>query len=365
MNAMDAPTDGLRVSLGTSRPGPALLVLAATLVLIVIGLWPTPEGRRPGPHHGGSDVVLYQRVIDDVRHGVPYYQAAAQEQRRHGYPMRPFVVVRPPLLAVTMAALPNDVARQILFDGLALATFAAWGWRLVGMGAQRLDLALGMALLGTGVAVTLPTTAYLFHETWAGLLIALSLALRRPERWVLSLVVGLIAALTRELAAAYLLAMAALALRDGCRREALGWIAALAVVAVALAAHAVAVDAQILPGDPASQGWLNIGGWRFVLAAIHWNIVLIGAPLWLGALAAPLALLGLLVWRDPLAERVALTVFGYVAAFVFVGRPENSYWGLLIAPLWPLGLLMAPRAILALWGNVRLRGAPAAALTQR
>ena len=87
----------------------ALTELAATLVLIVIGLWLTPEGRRFAPHHGGSDVVLYQMVIDDIRHGVPYYEAAAQEQRRHGYPMRPFVVVRPPLLAVTMAALPNDV----------------------------------------------------------------------------------------------------------------------------------------------------------------------------------------------------------------------------------------------------------------
>ena len=102
-----------------------------------------------------------------------------------------------------------------------------------------------------------------------------------------------------------------------------------------------------------------------MLAAIHWNIVLIGAPLWLGAVAAPLALLGLLVWRDPLAERVALTVFGYVIAFVFVGRPENSYWGLLIAPLWPLGLLMAPRAIVSLSHNLRLNRPPTAALTPR
>jgi hypothetical protein len=160
--------------------------------------------------------------------------------------------------------------------------------------------------------------------------------------------IGLAAALTRELAAAYLLAMAVLAWRDGARRETIAWMGALAAFTLALAAHAAAVHAQILPGDPASQGWLRIGGWRFALATFHWNALLITAPAWVTAVLAPVALLGLAAWRDPLGERVALTVFGYVAAFIFVGRPENSYWGLLIAPLWPLSLLLGPRALLVL-----------------
>lgn len=63
------------------------------------------------------------------------------------------------------------------------------------------------------------------------------------------------------------------------------------------------------------------------------------------AVAAPLALLGLGAWRDPLGKRVALVVFGYIAAFLVVGRPENSYWGLLIAPIWPLGLLQASQVV--------------------
>lgn len=338
----------IRAALGISRPAPALLVIGAVLALIIVGLWTSAEGRRPTPTTGPADVVFYRKVIEDVRAGAPYYRAAAQEQRRYHFPMRPFVVVRPPLLAVAMAALPNDLSRQLALAGLALATLAAWGWRLVRLGAGRVELTLALLLLLSGVVLAFAPIAFGFHEVWAGLFIALSLALRRPNAWMLSLLLGLLAAMTRELAAAYLLAMAALAWRDGYRREALGWIAGLAVVAAGMTAHAAAVDAQLLRGDLASQGWLKIGGWSFALATIHWNALLVAAPLWATAIVAPLALLGLAAWRDPLGERVALTVFGYIAAFIFVGRPENSYWGLLIAPLWPLGLLLASKTLVGL-----------------
>ena len=363
MTGLDAPASGIRMSLGVSRPLPALLVLVALLALVLGGLWAGAESHGPPTSPGPGDAALYRRVVDDIRGGATYYQAAAQEQRRNGYPMRPFVVVRPPLLAVTMAVLPNELARSLALDALGLATVVAWGWRLARMGVGKLELAAGGILLATGVSVTFASSAYLFHETWAGLLIALSLALRRPERWAASLCIGLLAALTRELAAAYLLAMAALAWRDGCRREALAWLAALAAVAVALVAHAAAVEAQMFPGDRASQSWLNIGGWRFVLAAIRWNTVLLNAPRWAAAVVAPFALLGLAAWRGPLGERLALTVFGYVAAFVFVGRPENHYWGLLIAPLWPLGLVLAPTALATLCRSLSPHGPGLATLT--
>jgi hypothetical protein len=365
MIGSDAPTGAFRASLGISKPLPTLLVLIALLGLIAFGLWTDTEDHRPAPSHGHSDTVLYASVVDRVHHGEPYYRAAAEEQRARGYPMRPFIVVRPPLVAVAMAALPNEGARQLALWALVLATFCAWGWRLAEMGAGRLDLILGLLLLGSGESLAGGPTAYLFHETWAGLLMALSMAMRRPDRWMASVLIGLLAALTRELAAAYLLAMAVLAWRDGGRRETAAWIAALAAAAGALAVHAAAVSAQLLPSDSPSQGWLRIGGWPFVLSAIHWNSVLIVAPQWAGALVAPLALLGLAAWRDPLAERVALTVFGYVAAFIFVGRPENNYWGLLIAPLWPLGLLLAPRMLLTLGRNLRARDVHVAALTRR
>jgi hypothetical protein len=364
MTGLDAPTGAFRASLGISRPLPTLLVLIALLALTVAGLWTSIHGHGPANSHGHSDTVLYERVIGRVHRGEPYYPVAAEEQRAGGYPMRPFIVVRPPLLAVAMAALPNEGVRQLALWGLVLVTFCAWGWRLVEMGAGRLSLTLELLLLGSGASLAVGPTAYAFHEIWAGLLMALSMAVRRPDRWMASVLIGLLAALTRELAAAYLLAMAVLAWRDGCRKETVGWIAALAAVAGVLAVHAAAVNAQLVPGDSASQGWVRIGGWPFVLSAIHWNALLIIAPQWAAALVAPLALLGLAAWRGPFGERVALTVFGYVAAFVFVGRPENNYWGFLIAPLWPLGLLLAPRMLLALGRNLRPRDVRVTALTR-
>jgi hypothetical protein len=38
-------------------------------------------------------------------------------------------------------------------------------------------------------------------------------------------------------------------------------------------------------------------------------------------------------------------VLAYLAAWSFVGRPDNGYWGLVIAPLLPLGLLQLPEAL--------------------
>ena len=79
--------------------------------------------------------------------------------------------------------------------------------------------------------------------------------------------------------------------------------------------------------------------------------VLLAAPLWVPALAAPLALLGL-ACRGPtgagLGLRLGVVVLGYTLAFCIVGRPDNDYWGLMIAPLWPLGLIQADRVVAGL-----------------
>jgi hypothetical protein len=361
---------GFRIALGPPRPLASALILLALLALTGLGLWtsfhgaanPAPRTRiaasaqrsparstRPNP----GDAALYRRVIEDVRAGTPYYRAAAQEQRRGGYPLRPFVAVRPPTLAVGLAFLPNEFARRAVLAALALATLAAWTRRQADLGVRGLSLAGAMVALAMGSVAAFSPLAYPFHELWAGLLIMLSIALRRPERWALAVLVGLLAALTRELAGAYLLAMAALAWKDGYRREALAWLGALVVLGIALAGHAWAVGAQVLPGDAVSQGWLKVSGWRFVLLAVRWNTILLAAPLWVAALLTPLALLGLAAWRDPLGERMALTVFGYAGAFIVIGRPENAYWGLLIAPLWPLGLLLAPKTLLMLFANLK------------
>ena len=58
-----------------------------------------------------------------------------------------------------------------------------------------------------------------------------------------------------------------------------------------------------------------------------------------------LSLLGWTGWRSGTAARTTLLLAMYAGAFAFLGRVDNFYWGFLIAPLVPLGLLFAPRAL--------------------
>src|SRR3546814_161898 len=64
-----------------------------------------------------------------------------------------------------------------------------------------------------------------FHEGWAALLIALSLALYRKDRWWPSVVLALLALMIRELALPFVLLMGGLALLSLNWREFFAWSA--------------------------------------------------------------------------------------------------------------------------------------------
>jgi hypothetical protein len=113
------------------------------------------------------------------------------------------------------------------------------------------------------------------------------------------------------------------------------WLGAIGLVLLALAAHALAVLRHTLPTDP-GMAWVRMGGWGFLLSADRWNALMALRP-WLPALLLPAALAGSLAWGGPLGRRLWFTVLGYAAGFLIVGRPEDTYWGLMIAPLLPLG----------------------------
>lgn len=340
------------LSLDRITPGQARAVLGAVVLLVLLGLWMALLPSSPAPRHvGRSDAQLYAAVISDVAHGQSYYEAAAREHRLGGAPLRPFIAVRPPLLAVSLAKLPNVAARASALAILAAATSAAWAWRLRDLRREPLRLVWALVLAASGIGLAAGQAAYLFHETWAGLLIALALALRTPRTWLPSVAIGLLAVLLRELALPFLAAMAFVALLERRRLEAAAWSAALLVAILALAPHAAAVAGVTTAADLASPGWTSFGGWRFILHLVEFNCVLLAAPLWIPALVLPVALLGLVFWRSGaagLGPRIGLVVLGYLLAFCVVGRPDNDYWGLMIAPLWPLGLIQADRVVSAL-----------------
>jgi hypothetical protein len=190
-----------------------------------------------------------------------------------------------------------------------------------------------------------PGTTVLFHEVWAGLLIAASLALRSDKRFVLAAVVGCLAALVRELALPYLVVMAAVALVERRRAEAAAFALALAAACAALAWHAHEVMSLTTPADAASPGWVAMAGWRFVLLAAQWNLIVLVLGAFAAAVIVPLALAGALARRDGLGIRLAALIFGYCLGFMVIGRLSNAYWGLVTTPIMSAALCFAPGAL--------------------
>lgn len=328
-----------------SRPA-ALGVLALVAASIGLGLaFPAPR-LSAGVAGASVNVPLYSGVIDKVRAGQPYEQAAVAAQRSGHFPLRPFVTVRPPLLAVLMARLPNLAAANLLMTLLALTVVAAWSFRLRKVRDKALWLAWTPLIVFTGVAWAMPALRLsLFHECWAGLLIALSLALRTDRRFAVSVIVGLLAALIRELAMPYLLVMAVLALAERRRGEALAFAMALAVSLAALAFHAAAVIALTTGADLASSGWLKLGGWPFVMATAQWNVLALVGGKWAAAVIVPLALAGAAGLKSPLGLRLTTLLAGYTLGFMVIGRPHDTGWGFIDTPLLAVALAFAPLGI--------------------
>lgn len=331
----------------------ALGLLALLLLVSLSALWSSPlstarteTGQGPDRQR---DVLLYESIVGAVGHGGEYYAVTAEKLRQGNYPLRPFVTFRLPTLAVAQAHVP-PVAIPVLLYLLATATAFAWYRRLVQALRGWPTRFAALLLLAAGMIVFFQTTLWPFHEIWAGLLVALSLALRRPGRWIDAAAIGLAAALVRETAAVYLLLMAAIAWREGARREALGWLFALALFAGALGAHAIAVGKVVTALDAVSPGWSGMLGPGFFVTAIGASTALMILPLALQALLIGLALFGWTAWRDPLATRATALLAAFLVLLALFARADTFYWALMVAPFLLTGLAFAPDGLRDLFG---------------
>ena len=327
----------------TARIGLVLLalLLLASLAALAAPAPPAVSGDANARSEDQHDIVLYEGIVAAVAHGERYYTATAEALRAGDYPLRPFFTFRPPALALIQASLPRPILIALQYL-LVLTVALVWSRRLgeaIPRAAPRL---VAMALVASGMMAFVQSDLTAFHEIWAGLLVALALGLRRPGRWVEAAAIGLIAALIRELAAPFLIAMAALAALEGERREAIGWSAAFALFLIALAAHAFAVAQVTSPLDPASPGWSGLLGFGFFVRAVTLSTALGVLPLLLAAPLVALALFGWLAWRDPLGLRMASLSCGYALIIALFGRVDNFYWALMVAPLFLAGLVFVP-----------------------
>ena len=342
---------GLRHILSSRGVARALLVVLG--LSISLCLWvartplPDPPPSRAHPP-GTTDAGLYRAIVARVRNGQDYESAAVAEHRRLGYPLHPFVVVRPPALATLLARLPQVGYAILLYAVLALAVVVVW-WRRIATSSEdlkrrRLFLIAGL-LSGLAVALfTSPATTY-FTETWSGLLITLTLGLRTDQRYLASVLTGLAAGILRELAIPFLGLMAVLAFSERRRGEGAAFFAAMIFALALLANHGLKVNALAAPQDLASPGWVKFGGLAFVLKAVNLNVASSAFGLWLTAVLAPLSLFGACAWGGETGRRLFATLGAYLVAFSIIGRPENDYWGFLIAPL--VGLCAAAGPLVA------------------
>ncbi|MEO5865650.1 MAG: hypothetical protein ABIS14_11990 [Sphingomonas sp.] len=320
------------------------LLLAATMLALAAPDAPAGDADAATSVSHAADLDLYESIVAGVRGGGDYYAVSAEALRARDRPLRPFVSVRLPTLALIEAAMPPFASTLLLYL-LGVTVLLAWFIRLRRAFTRAPPLGVAMILMVGGMAAFVQGELIAFHEVWAGLLIALSLALRRQDRWLEAVAFALIAMLVRETAALYVAVMLALAFLEGKRREAAGWAVALAVFAVVMAFHAHAVAQVVRPGDPASPGWAGLLGFGFFVKTMSISTALVLAPLWLAALLVGLALFGWSAWNDPLALR-ALTIFAaYAALLGLFGRADTFYWGLMIAPTFLVGLAFVPDAL--------------------
>jgi hypothetical protein len=225
---------------------------------------------------------------------------------------------------------------------LAAGVMLAWYRRLRPVFIRPPPLLIAMVLLAGGMGAFIQADLAAFHEVWAGLLVALSLALRRPGQWVAAVGVGAIALLIRETSALYVGIMVVLAWIEGDRREALGWAGGLVLLAIAVVAHAHAVAEVVTPVDPASPGWAGMLGFGFFVEAMTLSTALRLAPVWLSALLMGFTLFGWAAWRDPTGLRAIATFSAYALLIGLFGRTDTFYWGLMVAPAILVGLAFAP-----------------------
>jgi hypothetical protein len=334
----------------------------------------SPDGTAP-------DLALYRQVIADVRGGRDYYDAATERIPQFGFPTASPLNWRLPTYAWLLSRLPSEgwiqgVLLLLGFLGLTL-TFRAELLRLTSAATAECggcDLYAGpllATLLMFGVVRWgLDGPAYLAQEVWAATLVMLSLAAhslgnRIPGWRVAAVAAGTLALLFRELALPYCLVAGGVALAGRRWREAAGWGTGIAAFAALGMYHIVQVQAHqpvsAAVGGAGLAQWLRFGGLDFVLLTLRMNSLLFAAPaigLWLYLLAS---LLGLSQRSGDTSCVACLATLLYIAAFAVVGRSENFYWGLLLAPLLPSGLAAAPSAIRELWHVAR--GTPAAGET--
>jgi len=328
-------------------------VLGVLLALILASLWPaaqhpkssvqpvsTAKSEQKTAKSGDAeaDLALYKAIVGRMQAGENYYAVAADEQRKRGYPLKPFVTVRQPTLALVLASLGSTWG-YVMELALGLAVLFVWYRKLIDEKVVDWRRVTFIGLLAAGLSPILVREAMYLHEIWAGALIALSIGLYRPNNWLPSVLVAAFALALRELALPFVLLMTAFALVQRRWVETAAWSALILTFFAGVYLHAQAVSGVVLPNDPKSQTWLLLGGPAAAFSFMWQALPLVELPQLIGYPIIIVGLFGWLCWRSETSIFVLLLLLGYMLAFAITGRPNNFYWGYLVSPLLMMGLI--------------------------
>jgi hypothetical protein len=353
---------------GAPRPIPAV-VLALVVALILYGLLDfggtsasqrvEPAGPAAMQAHGMTgDHALYANVAQRVGDGESYYAAAAAEHRANAYPLKPFVTVRLPTLAFIFAFL-GPTGGLLIVAAIGVAAILVWQRRLMIDRTLPPYARFAALIMAANMSPIISHEWVLIHEVAAGALMALALALYRPERPWAAMAILLGAALVRETVLPVAVVLGVFALIDRDWRAAGLWVALGLLMLGVLGLHAQAVAAVVLPGDLASPGWDGMGGWHSYLAFVHHTSAIRFLPESVTAILIPLALLGWASWRSRLGLVMLLVQLGYAAMLMLFARPNNFYWAMLVVPTLYIGLIFVPAALAQLTTSLRTTRSPA------
>jgi hypothetical protein len=287
-----------------------------------------------------SDVQLYRDIAGRVSRGENYYNAAAVQQRLHRYPLRPFITVRPPALAMITVVLGESVYAKII-GLIGLLAAALMGYRIYEQTRSPWFAALCALPICAATIVLGFTKLTMLHECGAAMLLCLAITLRTPERYIGAALAALVASLIRETAIAVPLMMLVFAAFEKKFREATVWAAVIAAFAFYIGWHAHMVSAVVIPTDLTSPGWGASLGWSYAVQAVREHSVLALLPPSVAALILPVALFGWLFWKSPLALRGFGAVAGYTLMVALFARDNTPYWAIMATPLLLTGVALA------------------------
>jgi hypothetical protein len=287
-----------------------------------------------------QDAELYRSVVERVRSGQPYYEAAGAELRARGYPRRPMFNWRQPTYALLLAHLPRSFPSPLL--GLLMAATLLLTLRWLGEAWGPRPATAVIALHAGALFFTLDL--YVFQEAWAGSLIILALTLYAFGRWRLGVVTLLAALAFREFALLPCAVALLLAMYERRWPEVRLWTAGLVLYSLLMVLHALAVQRHLVAGDflDVPRSWIAFGGPQFLTATSRFSLVFYYLPPPVTALLLPLALVGYAGWRDPGADRMGLSLLGFLCVFSVIGQPFDLYWGFVFLPLLSVGIVRAP-----------------------